>query len=194
MKTIYDLLTNKEKERVKHLKFKKDDILFREGDYCHEIGIVIKGVVSISSYSYQGIEMNYNTIVPGGIFGNNLIFSSDPIYRGNVISKLDTELVLINKETLIEILQNNKTFLLAYLEKQSDFGKTLNNKIKILSFHLAEDRLLYYLNSHNGRVKIRSVTSLAEELNLTREVLSRLLSKLEKENLIRRNGNEIVLN
>ena len=193
MKTIFDLLNEKEKTLTRTFTLQKDEILFHEGDECFSIGIVKKGVISISSYSYQGVEMNYNTILEGGIFGNNLLFSSDPFYKGNVISKTLSEVVLIDKVALLNILQNNPLFLKEYLSIQSNFSKALNNKIKILSFNKARDRFLYYLSSHNNDVKYRSITSLAVELNLSREVLSRLISSLKKEGIISLHHNHIIL-
>lgn len=193
MKTLFDLLSPSEKARCKVVRYNKDQILYHENDYCYEIGIVISGVISISSYSYQGVEMNYNTILPGGVFGNNLIFSSDPHHRGNVIAKLSSTVVIIRKEVLLSLLQSNKEFLLKYLEIQSNFSKTLNMRIKMLSFSKAEDRLLYLLNVNNGTYKIQSVTSLASYLNLSREATSRLLSKLKRENIISLNKNIITI-
>ena len=71
--------------------------------------------------------------------------------------------------------------------------KSLNAKIKLLSFSLAEERLNYYLLMHNGVINYKYITSLADQLNLTREVLSRLLSKLEKEGKIKRTNKTIEL-
>lgn len=186
MNNIFDLLSIDEKKVIKVISLKKDEILFHENDVCNEIGIVLKGVISISSYSYQGIEMNYNTIMEGGIFGNNLLFSSEPIHKGNVIAKLPSEVALISKPQLLNLLKNNESFLKEYLKIQSDFGKKLNQKIKILSFHHAEDRLLYLLQANNGVLKYRSVSSLASSLNLSREATSRLISALIKEKVIRK--------
>lgn len=190
---IYDLLTKEEKLLTKKVSLKRDEILFYEGDICHEIGIINKGVISISSFSYQGIEMNYNTLLVGQIFGNNLLFSSEPYFKGNVIAKTSSEVILISKENLLKIFASNEEFLKEYLKIQSDFVKNLNNKIKILSFNHARDRFLYYLSSHNNTIKIRSISSLADELNLSREVTSRLISSLKNEGIISRNANIITL-
>ena len=191
---IFDLLNEEEKKKCRKITLKKDEVLFYEGDSCHEVGIVLTGVIAISSYSYQGIEMIYNTILPYHLFGNNLIFSSSSIYKGNVISKTTSTIVLINKEILISLLQNNQSFLLEYLKEQSDFGKTLNNKIKILSFYHARDRFLYYLSSHDNHIKYISISSLASELALSREALWRLISELIKDKIITKKKNEIYLN
>lgn len=190
---IFDLLSLEEKNLCKIIHLKKDEILFREGDECQYVGIVLKGIINISSYSYQGIEMNYAVINKDEMFGNNLLFSSEPYFKGHVISKTNTDIALIDKNTLLHIFKNNEQFLLAFLNKESDGSKKMNNKIKTLSFYHAEDRFLYYLSSHNNHIIYHSITSLAAELNMSREVLSRLIAKLTKEKTITKNGHSISL-
>ena len=189
---IYDLLNEEEKQLTKKITLKKDEILFKEGDICKEIGIVLKGVISISSYTFNGKEIIYNTITKGGIFGNNLLFSSEPYYKGNIISKIDSEIILIDKLFLKRILKNNEEFLEEYLHIQSDFGKALNNKIKVLSFYKGEDRFFYYLASHNNSIRFRSISELANELNMSREATSRMISKLKIEGKLFIKNNQII--
>ena len=126
------------------------------------------------------------------MFGNNLLFSSNPHYKGNVIAATDTRLVLIKKEALLDIFKTNQKFLIQYLQITADFSKYLNRQIKILSFDNAEDRLLYCLQE-NRRIKFDSVSDLARMLFLSREALSRLITRLQKERKIIRRGNIIEL-
>lgn len=191
---IYALLSPEQKKLCRLVNLKKGEILFHEGDICEGVGIVAKGIISISSYSYQGIEMNYAVINKGEMFGNNLLFSSEPFYRGHVIAKTNVEVILIDKTNLLSFLKNNDLFLLTYLKLQSDNTKKMNNKIKTLSFYHVDERFIFYLKSHNNRITYHSITSLAGELNMSREVLSRLISKMIKEKTITKNGHSIILN
>jgi CRP-like cAMP-binding protein len=136
------------------------------------------GNVTISSFSYHGREIVFNSLRESEIFGNNLIFSSDPTYKGDVIAKVESVVVLINKNLLLEILQNNNEFLQEFLKINSDFSKSLNTQIKILSFDKAEERFLYFMFINNNRYKYRSITDLSHLLFLKRETLSRLLTRL----------------
>ena len=184
MNNIIELLTKEEKTKVVIQKYKKNSLLFEEDEICTSIGVVLSGEVEITSYSFVGKEIVFNKIEPFGIFGNNLIFSSDPKYRGNVIATSDCVIALINKENLLYLLQHNRSFLEEYLKMHADFSKTLNSKIKLLSFNKAEERLDYYLYINYGKVKYKSITSLARELSLTREATSRLISTLSSEHKI----------
>ena len=181
---ILETLSEKELNNIKLIKLKKDEILFMEDDVCNSVGIVKKGELKIVSYLENGTEVIYNVLSKSNIFGNNLIFSSEPIYRGDVVAKEETEVYLVDKATLVSILIDNEKFLLAYLQAQSDFGKQMNLNIKLLTFNNAKDRILYYLDINKNKIAFKSVADLANKLFLTREATSRELHKLEKDKII----------
>ena len=151
---------------------------------CKTIGVVEQGEVSIKSFFANGKEVVYNTIQKGQMFGNNLIFSSNPHYRGDVISEQEAIIFFINKESLLSIMQKDGEFLNLYLTRQSDFSKTLNLKIKLLTISAASDRLIYFLTINKNKIQYKSITKLANELYLTRESLSRTLKKLKENKII----------
>ena len=195
MHTLLDLLNENELTKIKISSYPKDYVIYHEDELCDSITIMLEGVIEISSFSFQGQEMIYNTILPGQVFGNNLLFSSDPHYKGNVVCKTKCEIATIKKDALVDIISGNRKFLEEYLKIQSDFGKTLNNKIKILSFKSAEERLLFYLKTHNGLVKIPSIAVLAKQLYLSREATSRLVTSLYNKGIISKDikGNKIII-
>ena len=84
-------------------------------------------------------------------------------------------------------------FLKAYLRLQSDNAKSLNDKIKLLSFKNIEERFIYYLYLNNNEITFSSITNLASLLNIERETLSRLISKLVNKKLISKENNHIRL-
>ena len=190
---LLDLLSNEEKKLVSYLTFKKGETLFYENDVCTSIGIIIEGEIKISSVTFEGNEVIYNALGKGSVFGNNLLFSTDNKYRGDVKGVKEGILALINKDNLISILTNNKPFLINYLSIHSEFSKTLNTKIKLLSFNNALERFLYYLFTNNNHIKYKNITTLSQELYLSREATSRLLSRLEKEGRITKKKHDIYL-
>ena len=188
---ILSLLQKEEKQHLIIKTLKRGEVLFREGELCRHIAIVVSGQVKISSTHYSGTEIVFNIIENNEIFCNNLIFSDNPFYKGDVVSLKDSTIVLIEKVHLEHVLQSNKEFLLAYLKIQSNFGKKLNSTIKMLSFTSAEERFKFYLKEHQNIIEYRTITELSEILYLKRETLSRLLTKLEKENAILRSPHKI---
>ena len=150
MDNLLSKLTNEELKMIKIVSLLKEQILFFEGDACECIGIVLEGEIEIISYSYGGKEIIFNHLYPDMVFGNNLIFSSQPVYKGSIIAKKSSKVALIYRNSLISLLKNNNDFLLNYLQYQSDIGKDLNGKIKLLSLDNAEERFFYYIHSQNG--------------------------------------------
>lgn len=188
---ILSLLSKEERKLVSVHSFKKNQVIYKEGEHCDSISIIVDGKIQIVSYSFSGKEVVFNSLGKNQIFGNNLLFSSDPTYKGDVISTTKSTLVIIKKEELITLLSSNKMFLENYLKIQSDFGKHLNSQIKLFSIDSARERFEYYLFINKGEIEYKTITSIANELNLKRETLSRLVSKLEKENVIKRSLHHI---
>ena len=188
---ILSTLSKEERQYLKVQSFNKNQIIFNEGDLCDCISIVIDGVIRIASYSFSGKEVVFNVLTKNQIFGNNLLFSSEPFYKGSVISSTKTTVVFIKKDDLLNLFSRNSMFLQEYLKVQSDFGKHLNARIKLFSIDSAQERFKYYLFLNKGEIDYKTISSLANELNLKRETLSRLISKLEKENVIKRSLHHI---
>lgn len=88
---INSLLSKEERKLGKVVKFQKGNILFHEEEKCLHVGILLSGLIEIKSYTLSGQEILYNRIKKGDMFGNNLIMSSFPYYKGNVIAESDGE-------------------------------------------------------------------------------------------------------
>ena len=180
MDNIVKIITKNSGIKCDQVIARKNQTLFFEGDKCKMVGLIISGKISIISYLKDGQEVIYNELGKGEMFGNNLIFSSEPFYRGDVVATEESEIAYIEKSELLRALNENVGLLEMFLKQQSDFSKNLNFKIKLLTISSAEERLMYYLTFHKGEVQYRSVTKLAKELYLTRETLSRTMYKMEK--------------
>ena len=183
MNNLINLLTKYPQYLEKRI-YKPQETIFLENDTCISVGIVKSGEISIKSYFADGKEVTYNVLEEGQMFGNNLVFSSTPRYRGDVISQKQSEIWFISRENLLKLLKQDNDLLVLYLTQQSDFSKNLNLKIKLLTISGAEDRLTYYLTFNKGIITYKSITKLANELYLTRESLSRTITKMVKEKKI----------
>ena len=190
---LLNVLSKKEHKLVQGYQVAKNSIIYHEGDLCENIGIVVSGKIDIASYSFEGKEQIINSLKAGDIFGNNLLFSSEPVYRGDVIAKEKSVIAFINKENLVYLLQNNQDFLNLYLKAQSDKAKALTARIQLLSFTNAEERLFYYASKNNGVIVFKNVTTLAATIGVQRETLSRLLTSLIKRHLIKKEKGKITV-
>ena len=190
---IIALLNEKEKERLIYKELRKGETLFYENDCCGEIGIVKYGKLLITSYPENGNPIIYNRLKEDDMFGNNLLFSSQPFYKGDVIAESDSGIILIKKDVLIGFLEENTDFLLAYLQIQADSGKRLHSRIRLLSIDSAQKRFITYLRENGNKITYSSVSDLADDLFIRRETLSRLLSKLIKNKVVIKDGKTVRL-
>ncbi len=192
MSQILDTLKTGDLFLFKTIKVKKGDMLFRETEKCSFVGIVKSGSLTISSYTFEGKEIIFNTIKTGMMFGNNLLFSKESHYKGNVIATEDSIIYLIDEDNLLTLCGQNKMFLKEYLSMTANSAIKLNERIKLLSFNNLEERLAYDLFIHDGILPYKSVSDLAKELNVERETLSRFLSKAVADGSIKKDSHQII--
>lgn len=190
---LTDLLKENERKYLINKSLSKGEILFHENDVCKSLGIVTKGQLKITTFLENGKEIIYRDLKKDDVFGNNLLFSSEPLYKGDIIAVNDASVFLIFHDDLLKILEENLPFLTEYLKIQSDSTKKLNSRIKLLSFANARERLIYYFHECKNTIEYETISELADRLFLTRETLSRLISKMEKENSIIRTDKTIRL-
>lgn len=179
---ILDLLSEKEKKFLNFYQLKKGDIFLKEGDNPHNVYFVISGMVKISSFSSYGDEELINIFQQGDIFANALAFSGTNLY-GDVIALEKTVLASINETSLIEIFSTNQSFLKEYLNILSEKTISLQMRVKLLSKRTIEERLIFYLETHNGKL-LKNISTLSIILLCPRPSLSRSVSKLKREGII----------
>lgn len=192
MSQILDTLTTKDLTLFNKVSLSKGEVLFREGELCTQIGIVKEGTLVISSYTFEGKEIVFNTINEGMMFGNNLLFSKEPHYKGNVTALTNTSVYLIDEINLLALGARNKAFLKEYLTIMANTTISLNTRVKLLSFNTLSERLNYDLFIHNGVLPFKSISALSKELNVERETLSRYISKLVDDELLKKEKNRLI--
>ena len=184
------------KHLIKYVDYNSNAIVFNEGDICREIGIVIKGEISISTITYAEKEETINIIKEGELFGDFLVFSPNPVYLGIGITNKKTTIAFIKRESILNIFIENKDILCAYLSYTSLKAIQLKLQTKLLSHKNIEDRILFYLklkDTGDHIIKYDTITNLSMELSLPRPSVSRSLSNLETKGYITKNKHTITL-
>lgn len=188
---ILNLLNQKEKEKISYLNLKQNQILFHEGEECKSIFIIIEGQITILNYSLNGNEEIISILNKNDVFANALIFSNNNYYLGEIIATKPTKLAIINKNELIFLLQNNKSFLECYINLIAEKTIKFTIKTKLLSHKNIRSRILYYLEINNYSIK-KNISFLAKELVLPRPSVSREISKMINEDIIYIKNNKII--
>ena len=181
--------------QIKPIFYKSKDILFKEGDSCNFLCYILEGEIEITTSSYNGNQEVISIIKEHDFFGQYILFQDNGKYLGEVIANKPTKIIKISKDTLLNLMMNDKLFLDAYISLISNESFNIKQQVKLLSHKNALDRVIFYLenNSINNECHIDSVSSLAKNINLPRETVSRILSKLENTGFLIKNKNHIII-
>lgn len=185
------LLTKEEIKKCKKLHLKKGEILFKENEKCDSVFLLLEGEILISSSDIDGNEEIYNYLKSGDMIANILVFAKNNTFLGDAIAQKNTTILQIKKDILLEILKNNNLFLDWFLSYNSNETMESKIKAKLLSKRSIKDRIIYYLTI-NGGIIDESVTSISKKIMINRVCVSRIISDLEKQNIIKRKGKTII--
>lgn len=168
-----------------------------EGDRIRNIPFVINGCLKVYSLN-DGRELIYNYIKSGEtcLMSFSTIFS-DYLSRVYVVSEEDTEAVIIPvpvlHDWLIRFPEINKLFYYEFDKRFTDIMNMINEAV----FNKLDKRILSYIKqqiSVTGNTPIRLThKEIANNLGTSREVVSRILKKMENEGEVIQTANGIEL-
>lgn len=170
--------------------YKKNNVIHFDGDRCNKLEIILSGKIVVERIDQSGNLLTITEFYPDDILGGNLIFSKNPHYPMTVTTQLPSDLLEINRDSLLELCFNNRSFLKSYLEFISDHALLLGDKIKHYvnrSIRESVTSFLKYESKKQNTVQIKlssTKKALAEKIGVQRTSLSRELQKMKNEGLI----------
>ncbi len=187
----------------KIINYRKNEIIFTEGDQYKGFYILLNGSVKIYKISFEGKESILHLIKPFESFGDVPLFEGGnyPV-NAQVIS--DSELVFIPSKEFIQLIKNNSTICFNMLVGFAKKMRRLTQKVEELSTKEVTNRFARYLldeikkNSTENlpepfvRMTI-SKKNIASYIGTITDTLSRLLKKLQSEKIIRLSGKSIFI-
>jgi len=169
--------------------YKKNTVILKEKSYVKVIPLVVSGLIKIYKEEENGHEVLLYYIKPGETCIVS-VMAAEKDEKVNVkgVVEEDCTVILIPKDKLYNLRKNYPKWNLYIYEQFNDkFGEVID-MVKVLTFSNKEKRLEDYLikkaNLNSSKVVRKSHQEIANELGSSREVISRLLKKLEKEGKI----------
>lgn len=172
-------------------KLKKNEVLHRSNERCLSLGYILSGKLVMKKYLSTGKELFLTEFKPGEMFGELLVLAGKN-YRGWLIAEEPAEVLELNLLSLNELLEDSY-FKNLYFSRISERVSKMTERIELLSHKKVSDRIILYLLSHfdeSNEYNI-NITTLAKELDCSREALSRAVSILESEKAILKDGNKV---
>jgi CRP-like cAMP-binding protein len=162
-----------------------------EDEVSENLCIVLEGKIHVKAYSVGGKNFTMNTLSPGQLFGDVLMFNKDHnTFPGSLITVGKTKIASIPNEEFSNFLKHDYDLLLNYLSMLSEKAYDLNYKSKMLSQDSVRDKILFFLYKEKQKQRTNTIQlnmtkeELANELYMQRPSLSRELIKMKQDGLI----------
>ena len=175
-------------------------VLFRRGDHCDGLHVVVVGRVKLALLAPAGAEKVVEILGPGQSFGEAVMFMGRP-HMLCAEALADSLLLFIRNSAILEAIARNPGFARHMLDELSLRLCGLVADIEAYTLKNATERVTGYLlaalpeDANPGRpaeVQLAASKSvLASRLNITREHFSRILHELSLTGLIRVSGRSI---
>jgi CRP/FNR family transcriptional regulator len=171
-------------------KFKADEFLMKTGQNIRSAVLVLNGIIKVFREDDEGNEVFMYNIHPGEACAISMTCAVRNL-SSQVMAKalVDTEVLAIPVELMDEWSGKYKSWYQFVLETYRARFEELLDTLDQIAFRNLDERLLWYLKQHQKSLKTNiikvSFTDIAQELNSSREVISRLIKKLAEKGHIK---------
>jgi len=194
---IHQLFRDFEPELVQEIEanallkdIKAGELLMRTGQYFRSTLLVVSGLVKVFREDEEGNEYFMYYLEPGQACALSMICATRQ-QASELMGKAmtDTQVLTIPLDLMDSWMSKYKTWYYFVLESYRSRFEEMLLTIDHIAFRNMDERLLYYLQRQQKTLKsdIFQVnnTEIAQELNSSREVISRLMKKLSEQGKIR---------
>lgn len=180
-------------------KYAKKQFIYQEGDNPIYIYQVNKGKVRSFLFYNDGRELSTNIYTAGDYLGYEALFANDP-YRDNAETIEESEISLIEKEQLFELLYQNPAIAQKFALLLSENIRQKDDQMLRLAYHsvrkkVADTLVLLarkFAEENSDEVVLRvSRDDLAAMAGTAQETISRTLADFKDEKLLNKEGNAI---
>jgi CRP/FNR family transcriptional regulator len=184
-------------ETAKLKKLRADDWMVDIGDPIVYMPLLLKGQLRILREDEEGHELLLYYIRPGETCAMSLTCcSGNAVSNVRAVAEEDTELLLLPIQIIDEWTTKYPSFKSFILKTYQKRFEELLNTFDSIAFHNLDDRLSQLLKQKSekeGRELKTTHQELANQLNSSREVISRLLKQMERKGKIQMGRNKITL-
>jgi CRP/FNR family transcriptional regulator len=177
-------------QNAKLQEFKSGDIIIRTGQYIRHTVLVIRGKIKIYREDEDGGEFFMYYLQPGQACAISMICATKS-EKSQIMAKVveDAELVLIPLSLMDKWMMEHRSWYEFVVDTYRTRFEEVLMVIDSIAFRAMDERLEFYLKRQRdvcGCDDIQiSHQEIANDLNTSREVISRLLKKMEQRGLIK---------
>lgn len=170
--------------------YRKDEIIFREGDPVTAIYGIHSGKVKLCRYDEEGTEHIIRIFTAGETIWEGLLLDESS-YPYSCVCVMEADVCRIRGEDVKKTLMDPSAALqvIHFLSKEL---LDANNRISLLNVSAPKDRLSKFLLQRAEHIRSDVITlrlsDIASSINLRPETVSRKLKELEQEGLVEKIG------
>ena len=169
--------------------FAAGEVIMRTGQYIKSTALVLEGQIKIYRENPDGGEFLMYYLGSGQACAVSMICAlQSEISEITAIAEEETEVLLIPVQLMDELMNQYKSWYQFVIQTYRSRFDELITVVDNIAFHNMDERLEFYLKRHvkNSGKKIieTSHQQIADDLNSSREVISRLLKKMEQRGLV----------
>lgn len=174
----------------------KDDILIRPGQYFRSVMLVVEGKLKLYREGDEGNEFFMYYIQPGEACALSMICASRQ-QTSEILAKAvePATIIAVPIEQMDKLMKEYRSWYYFVVETYRNRFEELLSVIDAIAFRNMDERLEFYLTNQVktlGTQKLKLThQQIANDLNSSREVISRLLKKMENNGMIELHRNEI---
>lgn len=179
-------------------QFQAGEVVMRTGQYIKSTALVLEGRLKIYREGPDGGEFLMYYLEPGQACAVSMICAmQSDTSEITAVAEEETELLMIPVHLMDDMMKDHKSWYQFVIQTYRNRFEELLNVVDHVAFRNMDERLEFYLKRYQektGKTKVElSHQQIAEDLNSSREVISRLLKKMEQRGLLKLNRNLIEL-
>lgn len=193
--TEKDLKILEENIKIEEKTYEKGSYIFNQGDIKGDLYFLIEGSILVAKFDSNGKRSIIQTFNNKGIFGEVYAYLNEPFDFSALVQKKSKILVIKEFRNLINEFMP-KSFLINYINLISKKCLVLSQKNQITNQFTLRQKIANFLliEEKNNKIKLKQTREeLADFLSTTRPSLSRELSNMAEENIIKISGKDIYI-
>ncbi|EQC44054.1 Crp/Fnr family transcriptional regulator [Bacteriovorax sp. Seq25_V] len=189
---LLKLLTKEECQEVTTFNFKKSDIIYNEGDAPLGLYFINKGYIGLTRLSVSGSETLLRVFSPKYFFGHRSLMANEA-YHANATALVNSEITFIPKECFSKIIARDNTLLVYIAQILAKELRIAENKFSSLASSKVTARIVQTLAFLRTKYPDYKWTrkEIGEYCGAKTETVSRVLTVLEEQELIKKDGRSI---
>ncbi|MCR1934537.1 Crp/Fnr family transcriptional regulator [Clostridium tepidum] len=187
-----------------HKAFKKGEIIFNEGDKSETLVIINEGKVKLCKLTKEGKEQIIHILSSGDFFGELNLFNDNENYNFSAYAISDVKICTLTKQKMDEILLRNPDISLKILKEVTKRLAETETLAQNLATNDADIRIANMLLDFGEKYGVNKEEyieiklpinreEMANYVGVTRETISRKLSKFEDFDIIKLVGNKVII-